>query len=180
MQSQVLETSQDKGGNKWLSDVKKVRPMQHSIDKCPLCLQDWTKCYTIQQLQPQSVCLFHRAPLPQILYMFVFFLITLLIISRLTLLSSDSGSYGQKRLASATSAAGTAVAASEAAGSLEAPTWAWTSSSLRSWHPPPRPHSPLPALSRTCLMASLCYSQGSGLLPRKHPKWTVWLCKELI
>lgn len=20
--------------------------MQHSIDKCPLCLQDWTKCYT--------------------------------------------------------------------------------------------------------------------------------------
>lgn len=98
-------------------------------------------------------------------------------VSFLSFLSSDSGSCGPKRLAFATSAAGTAVAALEAAGFLVVPTWVWTSSGWKSWHPPPHLHFLLLALRRTWVMASLCYSLGSGLLPRRHPKWTVWICK---
>lgn len=96
--------------------------------------------------------------------------------SPFALLSSDSGSSGQMTPASATSAPGTAAAASVAAGFLEVPTWAWTSSSWKSWRHPLRQRSPLPALSRTWRMASLCCSQGSGSLPRKPQKWMVRFC----
>lgn len=119
---------------------------------------------------PKS-CLFLIAALSNIFY-YSFFLFSLV--------SSDSGSCGQKRLVFGTSAAGTAVAASEAAGSSEVPTWAWTSSGWRSWRRLPRPRSPPPALSQTCVMASPCCNLGSGSLQRKHPKWMVWICCDLF
>lgn len=83
------------------------------------------------------------------------------------LFSTDSGSCGQMRQTFATSEAGIAVAAWEAAGSLVAPTWVWTTSSWRSWRLRPHLRSLLPARSWTCAMASLCCSLGSGLLLKK-------------
>ena len=123
---------------------------------------------------------FSNSSYPKFSFFFFFCYIICFHCLFLFLFSSDSGFCGLKRLASATSAAGTAVAASEAAGSSEVPTWAWTSSSWKSWHPPPRLHSLLPAQSQTCLMASPCCSLGSGLLPRKYPKWMVCIYKGFI
>lgn len=87
-------------------------------------MNDWIKS-GVQQGKKTLFSIFQlrkRAPK-------LFFLFTQFLLFYSLLFSSDSGSCGQRMPAFGTSETGTAVAASVAAGSLEVPTWGWTSSS---------------------------------------------------